>query len=56
MSKKQPTEAINIKQFIQCVNEKNYAAADKYLKAAVEDKLLQKMINAKPTNIFKNER
>ena len=56
MNKKQTSEAINIKQFIQSVNEKNYAAADKYLKAAVEHKLLQRMNKQKQNNIFKNER
>ena len=44
---------LDIKKFIQCVNEKNYAAADKYLKAAVEKHLMQKMNKAKQTNIFK---
>ena len=44
---------LNIKKFIQCVNEKNYAAADKYLKAAVERVMLKKMSKVKQTNLSK---
>lgn len=42
-----------IKQFIQCVTEKNYAQADKYLEAAVTRKLASHMMRAKQKNIFK---
>ena len=31
MNKRAAKEKNNIKKFIQCINEKNYAAADKYL-------------------------
>jgi hypothetical protein len=44
---------LNIKQFVQCVIEKNYAQADKYLQAAVEQKLAGHMKQAKTKNIFK---
>lgn len=46
-------EKINIKKFIQCINEKNYAAADKYLEATVQSKLAAYMMKAKQKNIFK---
>ena len=45
----------NIQNFIQHVAEENYAMADKYLKAAVEAKILKRMNDNKPTNIFKNQ-
>lgn len=50
-NKKQPN--LDIKQFIQCLSEKNYAQADKYLQVAVERKLGQHMRKAKSKNIFK---
>jgi hypothetical protein len=44
---------LNIKQFIQNVMEGNFAQADKYLQAAVEQKLTKHMKRAKTKNIFK---
>lgn len=44
---------LNIKQFVQCVMEKNYAQADKYLQAAIQHKIQNRMERAKQKNIFK---
>jgi SLT domain-containing protein len=53
MSTNKKQSNLDIKQFIQCLSEKNYAQADKYLQAAVERKLEQHMRKAKSKNIFK---
>lgn len=53
MSTKNKQSNIDIKQFIQCLTEKNYAQADKYLQVAVERKLEQHMRKAKTKTIFK---
>lgn len=53
MSDTNKTTNLNIKQFIQKVMEGNYAKADKYLQAAVEQKLTNHMKQAKTKNIFK---
>ena len=54
---KRPTNSTHasIQNFIQHLTEKNYAMADKYLKAAVERTLLKQMNETKPKNIFKTQ-
>jgi hypothetical protein len=52
-SKRITREKNNIKKFIQCINEKNYAAADKYLEATVQSKMAAYMMQAKQKSIFK---
>jgi hypothetical protein len=40
-------------KFIECINEKNYAQADKYLKLVVTEKMKARIKNAIATqNIF----
>lgn len=36
-------ENIKVARFLKCVNEKNYAAAHKYLKDSLETKLKQRI-------------
>ncbi len=43
----------NLVKFIQNIGEKNYAKANTWLQKAVENKLLNKISNAKNINIFK---
>lgn len=53
MNNKSTNKNIDIKKFIQCVIEKNYSHADKYLQSAVENKLCNHMKKVKTNNIFK---
>jgi len=34
---------LKINQFIQAISEKNFAAANKYLKTAIEEKIMQRI-------------
>ncbi len=36
----------NIKNFLRCINEKNYSKADKYLQMLVNEKLKNKVAHA----------
>lgn len=55
MSNKNNTQSLYINKMIQSVIEENYAEADKYLKAVVQGKLLQRMAKHKNKNIFTNK-
>lgn len=46
-------QTANLVKFIQNIGEKNYAKANTWLQKAVENKLLNKISNAKNINIFK---
>ena len=46
-------QTANIVKFIQNIGEKNYAKANNWLQKAVENKLLNKISDAKNINIFK---
>ena len=53
-TKKVPKETTKnkISKFISAVSNKNYAAANKYLQDAVEDKLLTRIDNATEKPLF----
>ena len=55
-AKKQKTvamkESLLIANFLKCVSEKNYSAANKYLKGLVETKLKSKIAQHIDQNIF----
>ena len=55
MSNKNNTQSLYINKMIQSVIKENYAEADKYLKAVVQGKLLQRMTKHKIKNIFNDK-
>lgn len=46
------SETTNILKFISAVSAKNYAAANKYLKSAIESKLKSRINNQLDTPLF----
>lgn len=43
---------VNILKFLKCLNEKNYAAAHKYLKSIMEQKIANRIAKCKNTKVF----
>lgn len=51
-NKKVVKENVLISNFIKCISEENYAEANKYLKQAIEDKIMKRISQSVSSTLF----